>query len=352
MTGTIDQMVLDIFRRDLESNKTLILEETKGARKYVPTGLRPFEFIQGLGNIAESGRYNNAGYFFYEDSTGYRFRSLENMLAITDGAARPAVARFEKKPRSAKGGSGVTNIIQEMQIVDDFIIQNQYDTIQNLRNGVFASRTIAHNLMDKTYTIHDYDYNLDYEKSHHTEHDGSGGKTDDKSMAPMINYHGNQFSDYAETRTFMKSNTTKIHNDFEDVPKETMAKRLSQKLAFASMQVALTARGFTGLSAGDVVALEIPSYEPAGVDNPLDHDPYMSGRYLVKNIRHKVDTATDKHTMNITCMKDAVRTPYPSEEIDTFTGRENTEATNVLQYDLDDAIITEANKGGPPSVLS
>ena len=114
MTGTIDQMVLDIFRRDIESNKTLILEETKGARKYVPTGLRPFEFIQSLGNSAESGRYNNAGYFFYEDSTGYRFRSLENMLAITDGAARPAVARFEKKPRSAKGGSGVTNIIQEM----------------------------------------------------------------------------------------------------------------------------------------------------------------------------------------------------------------------------------------------
>ena len=353
MTGTIDQMVLDIFRRDIESNKTLILEETKGARKYVPTGLRPFEFIQSLGNSAESGRYNNAGYFFYEDSTGYRFRSLENMLAITDGAARPAVARFEKKPRSVKGGTGVTNIIQEMQIVDNFQIMNQYDTIQNLRNGVFASRTIAHDLMDKTYTIHDYDYNLDFEKSHHTEHDGSGGKTDTKSMAPVINYHGNQFSDYAETRTFMKSTTTKIHDDFEGVPKgTTMAKRLSQKLAFASMQVALTARGFTGLSAGDVVALEIPSYEPAGADNPLDNDPYMSGRYLVKNIRHKIDTTKDNHTMAITCMKDAVRVPYPEEEIDTFTGRENAEAINVLQYELDDTIITEANKGGPPSVLS
>jgi hypothetical protein len=240
-----------------------------------------------------------------------------------------------------------------MQIVDHFQIMNQYDTIQNLRNGVFASRTIAHDLMDKTYTIHDYDYNLDFEKSHHTEHDGSGGKTDTKSMAPVINYHGNQFSDYAETRTFMKSTTTKIHDDFEGVPKgTTMAKRLSQKLAFASMQVSLTARGFTGLSAGDVVALEIPSYEPAGADNPLDNDPYMSGRYLVKHIRHKIDTATDMHTMAITCMKDAVRVPYPEEEIDTFTGRENAEAINVLQYELDDAIITEANKGGPPSVLS
>ena len=150
MSGNIDQMIMDIFRRDLESNKTLILEETNGARKYVPTGLRPFEFIDGLCNNAESGRFANAGFLFYEDSTGYRFRSIENMLAITDGSARPAVARFEKKPRSVKGGTGITNIAQEMQTVNSFTIDNQYDTIKNLRNGVFASRTITHDLMNKT----------------------------------------------------------------------------------------------------------------------------------------------------------------------------------------------------------
>ena len=352
MSGNIDQMIMNIFRQDLESNKTLIVEETKGTRKYIPTGLRPFEFIDGLCNNAESGRFANAGFLFYEDSTGYRFRSLENMLAITDGSARPAVARFEKKPRSVKGGTGITNIIQEMQTVNSFSIDNQYDTIKNLRNGVFASRTISHNLMDKTYSINDYDYNMEFENNYHTEHDGNGGKTDDKSMAPMINYHGKQFSDYSEAAVYLKSTTSKIHNDFESGSGTNMAKRLSQRLAFASMQVSLTARGFTGLSAGDVVALEIPSYEPPGVDNPLDNDPYMSGRYLVKKIRHRVDTTKDSHSMAIQCVKDAVRTPYPVETIDTFTNRENTDATNVLQYDLDDALVNEASKGDKPDFLS
>ena len=157
MSGTIDDMVLDIFRNDLESNKTLILEETKGIRKYVPVGERPFDFIEGLSKSAESARYNNSGMYFYEDSTGFRFRSLENMLAITDGAARPVVARFEKKPRSVKGGTGITNIIQEMQTVDGFTIDNQFDTIKNLRNGVYASRTISHDMFNKTYTNFDYD---------------------------------------------------------------------------------------------------------------------------------------------------------------------------------------------------
>jgi len=353
MSGTIDDMVLDIFRNDLESKKTLILEETKGIRKYVPVGERPFDFIEGLSKSAESARYNNSGMYFYEDSTGFRFRSLENMLAITDGAARPVVARFEKKPRSIKGGTGITNIIQEMQTVDGFTIDNQFDTIKNLRNGVYASRTISHDMFNKTYTNFDYDYNLEFENIFHTEHDGSGGKTDNKSIAPLINYHGKQFSDFADTALYLQSTTTNTHDNFEDEPKGTnMAKRLAQRMAFAAGQVSLTARGFTGLSCGDVVALEIPAYEPAGVDNPLDNDPYMSGRYLVKSIRHKIDTAKDMHTMAINTMKDAVRVAYPEESIDTFTGRENAEATNILQYDLDDMLITEASKGDNDGILS
>ena len=194
---------------------------------------------------------------------------------------------------------------------------------------------------------------MEFNKNFHTEHDGNGGKSDNKSIAPMINYEGKQFSDFAETVLYLQSTTTKIHNEYEDEPKGTnTAKRLSQRLAFAAMQVSLNARGFTGLSCGDVVALEIPSYEPPGVDNPLDHDPYMSGRYLVKSIRHKIDTAKDMHTMAISCMKDAVRVAYPEENNDTFTGRENSEATNILQYELDDTLITEASKGDNDGILS
>jgi len=347
MSGSIDQMILDIVRRDLESNKTLILEQTKGLRKYVAYGNRPFDFIDTLSKSAESSRFNNSGMYFYEDSTGFRFRSLENMMAITDGAARPVVARFEKKPRSIKDGTGESNIIQEMQTVDSFTIKNQFDTVKNTRNGVYASRTIAHDLLKKKYTNFDYDYNKEFNKNFHTEHDGNGGKTDIKSIAPMLNYHGRQFSDFSESSIYLQSTTTNIHNDFESEPKGTnVAKRLAQRMVFAAMQVTLNARGFTGLSVGDMVGLEVPSYEPAGADNPLDHDPYMSGRYLVKTIAHKIDTAKDRHRMAITLMKDAVRVPYPEENIDTFTGKENSESANIYQYELDDLLITEASKGG------
>ena len=77
------------------------------------------------------------------------------------------------------------------------------------------------------------------------------------------------------------------------------------------------------------------------MDNPLDIDPYMSGRYLVRKIHHKITTSLDAHSMNLEIVKDAVRVPYPEENIDTFTTRDNLDSLTSLQYQLDDA-LTEA----------
>ena len=345
-SGTIDEAVIDIFRNKLQSKKTLIVEETRGVRKYVMPRLKPFNAIDLLSKEAESKRFNNAGMLFYEDAVGYRFRSLENMLAITEGSARPVVGKFQMKPRSIKGGSGVTNIIEEMQTVDAYSILSQYDTLKNLSNGVYASRTITHDQFNKTFEEIDFDYHNFYQSIFHTEHDGNGGKTDNKGQLPLFNYKNNKFfSDFAEGTEYAFSTTSNIHDEhnYPDYGR-TIPKRLAQRLSFASMNISLDARGFTGISAGDLCSFEMPSYEPAGGDNPLNYDPYMSGRYLVKSIRHKIDTSKDLHTMNLECMKDAVRKPYPEESIDTFTDRENTERLNVIQDQLDDLTIKGANE--------
>ena len=42
------------------------------------------------------------------------------------------------------------------------------------------------------------------------------------------------------------------------------------------------------------------------MDSTLDIGPYMSGRYLVKSIRHQVNTNVDKHRMVVDCIKDSV----------------------------------------------
>ena len=71
----------------------------------------------------------------------------------------------------------------------------------------------------------------------------------------------------------------------------------------------------------------------------------MSGRYLVKAIRHKVQTGTDRHEMVLDIFKDSVYTGYPQENINTLDTRENQESVNVLKYDLDDTLLDNTNEG-------
>jgi hypothetical protein len=109
------------------------------------------------------------------------------------------------------------------------------------------------------------------------------------------------------------------------------------------MNISLNVPGFTGISCGELIAFEMPSYEPVGRDNPYDNDPYLSGRYLIKSIRHKINVLEDYHNMSIECIKDAVKSPYPSEDNDTLSTRGKKDRTTVLQYTLDDTLLRETS---------
>ena len=204
---------------------------------------------------------------------------------------------------------------------------------------------VTHDIFNKNFSETTFDYNINFENVHHTEHDGRGGKTDNKSQLPILNYKDGQLiSDHAEGTVNFVSTTKKIQDDYE-LPEtdRILPQSMSQKLSFRSQVISLDCKGFTGISVGDLCSWEMPSYEPPGMDNPLDIDPYMSGRYLVRKIHHRIITKTDKHTMNLEIVKDAVRVAYPEESIDTFSSRENNEALTYLQYQLDDALTEEAD---------
>jgi len=343
-TNSIDGMVLNIVRDELKSKKPLIVEETSGIRKYTTPRIRPFEFIDELAKESESLKYNNAGMRFFESSIGFSFKSYESMLAVSGVSARPVVAKFLSVPANVRDEQGNKNVIRSMQIVESFNINSQFDTLKNLRNGVYNSRVVSHDLYNKTFTETDFDYLTQFEKNFHTEHDGQGNKIDDKVILPAANYdEGKTLSDSPEGTLYFVSTTENVHTGFEQAPQEKiLGKRLSQRFAFETMTLSLNCHGFTGLSVGELISFEMPAFEPSGVDNPLDIDPYMSGRYLVKSIRHQVNTGADKHRMVVDCIKDSVMRPYPVETTDTFTNKENSEnKINVLQDQLDEQVLKD-----------
>ena len=135
---------------------------------------------------------------------------------------------------------GSKNIIRDIQICESFTINSQFDTLKNLRNGVFNSRVVSHDLYNKTFTETDFDYLTEFEKNF-LEHDGKGNRIDDKVILLAANYdEGKTLSDNPDGSLYFVSTTENVHTGYEMAHKEKiLGKRLSQRLAFETMTLSL-----------------------------------------------------------------------------------------------------------------
>jgi hypothetical protein len=342
-SSTHSQMIASITKDEsfLASPKRYYFEPSL-ASKFIFTKQKPFDAIDNISKLTQSVQFANAGYYFYETSQGFYYRSLEHMLAVASDTARAAIAKYRPKPSNVRQTpGGEKDVKNEMQLVMSYSIVDEFDTLKNLRNGVYASKLITHDQLNKTLTETVYDYRLDYPNHQHTEADANGQRIDGKGILPTILRDGKYLTDYPDGTIYLLTSTSKSFDNNIEKPDSTqiVQQRLSQRLAFQSFKLQLTLNGFTGLQAGDVITFDMPSYAPKDDVETLDRDPYMSGRYLVTSIRHQLDRSKKKHIMMLECMKDSVARPFPSNPtIDTFTGQEksyNGRDGIISLYDLD-----------------
>ena len=99
-SGTIDTMVANIFadKSGLDSRKTLNFEETRNQDKVVIPNMRPLDAIAMLAKRALPKNTNGVGYYFYETTKGFHFRSWESMCVTQGAFERPVKATFQYKP--------------------------------------------------------------------------------------------------------------------------------------------------------------------------------------------------------------------------------------------------------------
>ena len=336
-TGPIENGVKDIFRNKnyLNSKKKLYVEDTATNAKYVIPSMKPFNAINFLSQHCVSGKYNNAGYMFYENSLGYHFRSLESMLAMGGSVARPTVFNYmtqivqtqdEKQPE-------IKDIQRRLQTVIRYETSKQVDTLDNIKNGLYANRLVVHDAFNKTIKTHDFNYNDNFEKGYHTE--TIGDETDTfKGILPdtQLNDTGKGLNEYPNAKKMVVTETSKVHNDFEFVPsKDTLPKITSQKTGYKNMNMSLLVYGNTQLNCGDVINFTVPVMQPGENSVP---NPYTSGRYLIMAIKHTSAVTTQNHTMVLRCMKDSVRTPYPKETDPLITGKDDINEVNIYNEDI------------------
>ena len=332
-TGQIDQMVTDICYNYLKTKKDLIVEDTKSNHKFVMPRLKPIKAIEQLRKNARSLHYENSGFLFFENGDGFNFKSYEGLFCKKDGSPRPVKAHYSPKIKNIG-----EDPLYALQSVENFKILQQFDTLNNTANGVYASRLITHDLYNKTFEELDFDYNKEYGKQNHLEQDANGGKRSDNGILPFFNYdNGDTFGNKSEGKIYYQSETKKIHNTHElPESKDILQKRISQHIATNSLIIEITAPGTTELRVGDIVNFTLPKYAPFSKEDPKDNDKYLSGRYLISAARHHVSTLNKRHTLALELIKDSFNVSLPMEDNELFTNNELQDGSPYRSSDIDD----------------
>tara|TARA_Y100000114_G_scaffold63731_1_gene58403 strand:+ start:705 stop:2201 length:1497 start_codon:yes stop_codon:yes gene_type:complete len=345
-TGTVDNIVQKILRNDLKSKKNYIFEPTKNINKYVFPKLSPFESIKFMQSEAiSSNNVNSSGYFFYETTNGFNFKSLEGMISKgkAGGEYRKPVATYTNTPVTDSGklyDKDSPNIFK----VYEFKIKNRFNSLQNIRRGIYGSRLVTYNAFNKQFKELDFDYLSSFLLQKHV------GEVEQATISnplvgimPIFDYEeGKALSQFPEGKYMFESSTQGMHDTEQTVKDDslsygppdienTLQKSISQKHAYNSFVIELSVPGNTGVSAGEVISFEtITSGGPGSKE--LQIDPYLSGNYLVTEVIHIIHPL--KHVTTLTCAKDSIGQGYPTESKELLN-REKNESNDFSTNDVD-----------------
>ena len=323
-SGTYEQMVAKILQDPdyLDSRKTLFFQKTRNQDKVVVPNINPFSAIGMMSKRALADDSKSAGYYFYQTTKGFHFRSWESMCVDVRGNPRTPKQTFKYMPMNVNAtGDDATKIEQDYKSVEQYrFINNFHDVLFNQAAGTYGHRVITHNIYNKSYKKDDYHYHNYYAETKHA--DGPNPAI----VNTPVDFDDKSVSDYPESRVTVMATTQFAHNEDTgtygiDVEQDgiTDASRISQRNSINSgTQLKLTIKGQSYLEPGDVIEFEYYATERKQ-KGELKPDPQYAGRYIISKIRHRV--TNDEYVQVLECVKDSVHTKYKSYNGKSFTGK-------------------------------
>ena len=354
--GALHQSVISIFRDPLglNSRKSLTYEETRNSDKVVIPNLRPFDAINLISQKAISKNSESAGYYFYETTKGFHFRSYESMLTLQGKFARNELITLRYQPTA--------NVIHNRKTEDNIYNAQSYEFIQHYDTaaqqaaGTYGSKVIMHNIYDKSYEIKSYEYHKEFSKHFQTDRVGNGSMHNYPVSKTPVDDDGLNVSEYTDSYVCLKGTTRYLHNrntgsfgSTVDNEGLTEATRISQhNQIHGSNVLKIVMSGHSYLQAGDVIFFEVPPVEVErrrDINTGYSFDEHHSGRYLVTKLRHRV--AGGEYKMILECIKDSVYTQHASKG--AYTGKTPPLGELINLYDVDKKQSGEKASPGHPA---
>ena len=259
-------IVQDIVFNELnvDRSKVGIIEPTSGVYDLIVPGYRPLEAIQWVTSRSYDAS-NRFCYFFYENRDGYNFRSYNSLVQQQPyKTLKYEIKTVDQDPAVNKDS------------IDKFTILNDFDVINSLTNGSFASRLLTVDLFDQSFenrefSIQDIESNLlnQFKPINNLKN------SDNRAITQT-------YDSYFLTYVKQTDNSSNRENELT----KWLMQRTMHMALMHNFKIKIVIPGDIFLKAGDVVEYQFPKFE-GGSPEGKALDEYRTGKYLVSAINHK-----------------------------------------------------------------
>jgi len=283
-TQDIKKTYTNLDEANFRINKKLTADDTKGLQKYVIPNLSVEDTIDFFVNEAQGDDIASL-YTFYEDSNGYHFRNVSNLVQ----SEIKETYKWEPSNYTEGGeGAGAENL-DAFKIISYEVVK-EADFLDNKESGLYASKTILIDNLRKKKIERDFDYKKQHDKFKKLQRFRIPGSASSTAIVDMFT-------------TRFQHDQLDIFRD-ENVRPKTLERTVQFRRSYAShlnnKTLEVTIHGNSTLNVGDTVFLSFPVMSTG--EEQMREDKYMTGKHLITALRHKIDKET--HVTVMECIKD------------------------------------------------
>ena len=290
----ISEQVKKIFNEVLKTEKELDIEDTKNPIQYIGKNRKPFYVLNDLSKKAVSAGSQelgfSAGYFFYETSEGYKFKSIDTLLS---GVKKKSII-YNETPDTAGKGIPPEYDIKALTLDTD----NRVNVQKKLAQGAYNIRSIAINPFDTKYETKIIDA---FENEEKLKLAGKGLPTQNDVFTKEgadVNFSRTTYYLTTVGQKHMGETEEQIEKaEDENFEKNEVVNQsiMRYNQLFAS-QITITIPGEFSLHAGDAVFMDIPQIGESQNKSCGDEvNKEDGGLYIIADLCHYI-TAKETYT--------------------------------------------------------
>jgi len=324
-----EDIVKKIIRDEelLNSKKEFFFEKTSNNFRFIAPSVRPFDFINQVAKRCLSANYNyQPSYVFYETTKGYFFRSIDSMMDVKN----PKMVFREIMANELDESTGTINPARNLENIISYEIVSQTNTLFNTRTGMYGGKLTAVDLYNKQLKNYTYNYIDDFDKSLHTDNYSLfGGSSQQPVLSTAKDEFDNRISDYPEQAIYCQTTDREtpdgLYNssfdqqfDYNGVDQWVMQRRSRMSQIQSALTMRVEVPGNTILQAGDLIGMVLRTKSTGDGEA----DPYRTGRYLIKKLRHEFQIGQGQahHFVHMEVVRDNISQPYPSAGVNCPVG--------------------------------